>query len=240
MYVIPAIDLLDGNVVRLQKGDYDKVTKYTQTPLEQATVYAEAGFKRIHIVDLNGAREGSFVNLTIIREIVDQLNIEVQTGGGIRSFDNAKTLFDQGISRIICSSMAVKNKAEWLKTLDHYGERAILGLDLKDGQLAFGGWLDTREISFETFLGEMKEHGLAEILMTDIARDGMLSGPNIALYKHFMADFPELRFIASGGVSGPADLSDLSAAGLHAVVVGRAYYEDHLTLEDMMAVHELG
>lgn len=240
MHVIPAIDLLDGKVVRLQKGDYDNVTKYNRTPLEQAGVYAEAGFRRIHIVDLNGAREGSFVNLSIIREIADQLEIEVQTGGGIRSFDDAQALFDQGISRIICSSMAVKNRGDWLKTLDHYGERAILGLDLKDGQLAYGGWLDTREISFDTFLGEMKEHGLEEILMTDIARDGMLSGPNVALYKQFMADFPELRFIASGGVSGPADLADLSTAGLYAVVVGRAYYEGHLTLEHMKAVHESG
>ena len=239
MHVIPAIDLLDGNVVRLQKGDYEKVTRYKYTPLEQAKIYAEAGFKRIHIIDLNGAKKGNFVNLSTIREIVSTLEIEVQTGGGIRSYDDARKLFDHGISRIICSSMAVKNRDDWLKTLNKFGEQAILGLDLKDGKLAYGGWLDTQEISFDAFLGEMKAHGLAEILMTDIARDGMLSGPNVELYKKFMADFPELRFIASGGVSGPADLTELSEAGLHAVVVGRAYYEDHLTLEDMKAVHDL-
>jgi len=237
MKVIPAIDLLDGNIVRLQKGDYDKVTTYDKSPFEQAEVYQEAGFDRIHIVDLNGAKEGRFVNLPVIQEIINELDIEVQTGGGIRSFDDARKLLDNGVSRVICSSMAVKNRSDWLKTLDHFGGRAILGLDLKNGKLAYGGWKDTEEISFDEFLDEMMDHGLEEVLMTDIARDGMLTGPNINMYQKFMKSFSQLRFIASGGVSKAKDLQDLSAADIHAVVVGRAYYEGHLSLEEMMQNH---
>jgi len=235
--VIPAIDLLNGNIVRLQKGNYDKVTTYERSPIEQARLYQSAGFNRIHIVDLNGAREGKFINLPVIQRIAKELQLEVQTGGGIRSFNDARKLLDHGIGRIVCSSMAVKNKKDWLKTLDKYKERAILGLDLKNGKLAYGGWLDTKEISFDDFLSEMTDHGLKEILMTDIARDGMLSGPNIELYKNFMGNFPELQFIASGGISGKDDLIDLAAVNLHACVVGRAYYEGHLTLEQMKEIH---
>ena len=237
MKVIPAIDLLDGKVVRLKKGDYDEVTTYDKSPLEQARVYQKAGFRRIHIIDLNGAKEGRFVNLPVIREIVDELDIEVQTGGGIRSFDDARKLLENGVSRVICSSMAVKNRADWLKTLDHYEGRAILGLDLKNGQMAYGGWKDTEAVSFDDFLGEMIDHGLEEVLMTDIARDGMLTGPNISMYQDFMKSFPQLRFIASGGVSKAGDLEELSAADLYAVVVGRAYYEGHLSLEEMLENH---
>ena len=238
MIVIPAIDILDGNAVRLKKGDYNEVTIYNRDPVDQARIFQQAGFKRIHVVDLDGAKSGAFENLHLIQRMMVELDVEIQTGGGIRTFADGKKLLDQGISKVVCSSMAVKNHSEWIDLLNAYGERAILGLDLKDGNLAYGGWLDTKEISFDEFLGEMMDHGLREVLMTDISRDGMLTGPNLELYRDFQEQFPQLNFIASGGVSEYRDLQNLANANLHAVVVGRAYYEQRFTLEEMKAVGE--
>ena len=238
MRVIPAIDLLDGKVVRLHKGNYEDATIYNDSPLEEARKFSRAGFSHIHIVDLNGAKEGSFVNLSHIQQIIDELDISVQTGGGIRSFEDASTLLEDGISQIICSSMAVKNQADWLNVLDNYGERAILGMDLKDGQVAYGGWLKTLDQSLEEFLHPMIERGLSTVLCTDISRDGTLEGANIDLYKQLKQQYPNLQFIASGGVASVHDLEVLSKADLYGVVVGRAYYEQKLSLDDMKNIND--
>ena len=237
MIVIPAIDLLDGKVVRLKKGAYDQATNYEPTPLEQARIYKDAGFNHIHIVDLNGARTGEFVNLPIIKEIIEKTGLSVQSGGGIRSFEDCEELIGAGISKIVSSSMAVKNRESWYKALATFGgDKCILGLDLKNGRVAYTGWTETLDESPRDFLVDMMKHGQTEVLCTDIARDGMLTGPNIALYKTLKAGFPGLKIIASGGVSNAQDLHDLSAAGLDSAVVGRAYYEGHLSLEEMAAV----
>ncbi len=237
MIVIPAIDLLDGKVVRLRKGAYDDVTVYPLSPVEQAKVYRDAGFSRLHIVDLNGAKEGRFVNLPVVADIVRETGMEVQTGGGVRSFEDVRHLLDAGLRRVVVSSMAVKRPDEWLRALETYGgERCILGMDLKDGQVAYAGWLETDATPLETLIVPMRECGLQEILCTDIRRDGMLSGPNVAMYQDLMRRFPDMRFIASGGVSSADDLRALSDAGLHACVVGRAYYEGHVTLEEMRLI----
>lgn len=237
MIVIPAIDLLDGNVVRLHKGDYDKATIYNHNPVEEARKFKEAGFDHIHIVDLNGAKEGKFVNLEHVKKIIDSLDISVQTGGGIRSFGDAQMLLDQGLSNIICSSMAVKSPGKWLKVLDEYGDRAILGMDLKDGKVAYGGWLKTLDKSLEDFLAPMIDRGLSTVLCTDISKDGTLEGPNLNLYKELSEQFPDLNFIASGGVSDADDLKTLQDQNQYGVVVGRAYYEEKLSLDDMLTYH---
>lgn len=237
MLVIPAIDLLDGNVVRLHKGDYDKVKMYNNNPVEEARKFKEADFNHIHIVDLNGAKEGKFVNLEHVKKIIDSLDISIQTGGGIRSHEDAKMLLDAGISNVICSSMAVKSPEEWLKVLDDYGERAILGMDLKDGQVAYSGWLETLDQSLDEFLGPMIERGLSTILCTDISKDGTLEGPNIKLYKKLSKQFPDTNFIASGGVSDVNDLEVLAEQNQYGVVVGRAYYEGKLSLDEMQTYH---
>ncbi len=234
MHVIPAIDLLDGRVVRLKKGAYDEVTVYPLSPVEQANVYRDAGFRRLHIVDLNGAKEGRFVNLPIIAEIVRQTGMEVQTGGGIRTRGDIDHLLDAGLHRVVVSSMAVKTPDAWLDALrTHGGDRCILGMDLKGGNVAYAGWLETSDVTLEDFLRPMAEAGLTEILCTDVGRDGMLSGPNVDLYIDLMRRFPEMNFIASGGVSSAGDLNALASNGLHACVVGRAYYEGHVSLEEM-------
>lgn len=233
MHVIPAIDLLDGACVRLHKGDYDQATVYNKDPLHQAKIFTEAGFSHIHLVDLNGAKQGEFVNLGHIQEMIHQLGISVQTGGGIRNFEGAKKLLDAGLSKVICSSMAVKNEADWMQLVREYPQHSILGLDLKNGQMAFGGWLETATEAPESMVERMQKQGLQEVLCTDISKDGTLSGTNLDLYVQLKSTFPELRWIASGGVSGASDLEALHHAGIDAVVVGKAYYEGHLSLEEM-------
>lgn len=233
MRVIPAIDLLDGKVVRLHKGDYEQATIYNDNPLEEARKFKEAGFSHIHIVDLNGAREGKFVNLRLISEIIDHTGISVQAGGGIRTYEDAEMLLKKGISKIICSSMTVHNPDDWLKLLGSWRERAILGMDLKNGKMAYSGWEETVDDSLESFLEPMLERGLQEVLCTDISRDGTLEGPNINLYKKLMKQFPRLRFIASGGVSGMHDLEELKKIRVDGVVVGKAYYENKIDLEGL-------
>lgn len=237
MKVIPAIDLLNGQVVRLHKGDYDEATIYNDDPVAEARKFKEAGFKHIHVVDLNGAKEGKFVNLKHIKQIIQELDLSVQTGGGIRSYEDARLLLDEGISKVICSSMAVKNQDDWLQLLDDYEDRAILGMDLKDGKVAYGGWLETLDQSLEEFLLPMIQRGLSTVLCTDISRDGTLEGPNVKLYNELSSRFPGLNFIASGGVSNADDLHALSEDNRYGVVVGRAYYEGNISLEEMMEYH---
>lgn len=237
MRVIPAIDLLDGKVVRLHKGDYGEATVYNDDPVEEAQTFKEAGFEHIHVIDLNGAKEGTFVNLDIIKSMINATGISVQTGGGVRSYEDAAMLLDNGISNVICSSMAVKSPDEWLRVLDDFGSRAILGMDLKDGKVAYSGWLETLDKSLEDFLQPMINRGLSTVLSTDISRDGTLEGPNIELYQELSKKFPQLKFIASGGVSDASDLRSLANQNQHGVVVGRAYYENKISLEEMRSIH---
>lgn len=236
MKIIPAIDLLDGQVVRLQKGDYAKKTVYNDHPVEEAAKFKEAGFSHIHIVDLNGAKSGEFENLPIIKKIIKKLGLSVQTGGGVRSQKDIDQLIDAGLSGVICSSMTVKKPDEWIAAIKKHPEKMILGLDLKDGKMAYGGWLKTSDRSISDFLKPMQDAGLKTVLSTDISRDGMLSGPNIEMYKELQSDFPNLNWIASGGVSNSDDLKRLKKIGVYGVVVGKAYYEGRIRLKEMAAL----
>lgn len=237
-HVIPAIDLLDGKVVRLHQGDYKKATVYSDNLLPIATQFKEAGFNHIHIVDLNGAKEGRFVNLQQILEVKESLGMSVQTGGGVRSISDIEMLLESGINRVICTSMAVQKEDEWFSALQRFGgDRCILGLDLKDGQVAYGGWLKTIKESTQELLKRHIKAGVKTILSTDISKDGTLAGPNQELYLSLQKDFPELEIIASGGVANKSDLLKLKENMFYGCVVGRAFYESQVSLEDMMAVH---
>jgi len=240
MKIIPAIDLLDGQAVRLQKGDYNKKTVYSDRPVEEALKFREAGFSHIHVVDLNGAKSGSFDNLPIIREIIDETGLSVQTGGGVRSLKDIELLLESGLSGVICSSMAVKSPQEWQRAVREHPDKMILGLDLKNGKMAYGGWLETSDKPIEEFLNPMIQLGLKTVLSTDISRDGMLSGPNVEMYRDLQARFPALNWIASGGVSGMQDLENLAQNDLYGVVVGKAYYENRVTLAEMAALNRPG
>ncbi len=233
MQTIPAIDLLNGQAVRLHKGSYEEVTVYDESPLNQARKFKEAGFEHIHVVDLNGAKEGKFVNLPHIKEIISELGLSVQTGGGIRTYQDVEMLLDAGLSKVICSSMAIKNEKDWLKTLKEFPDNMIMGMDLKDGKIAYSGWLETAEESVESFLSRMIDQGLQEVLCTDISKDGTLAGPNFELYHDLHKNFPGIRLIASGGVSSLEDLNVLNEADIEAVVIGKAYYEGHISLKEM-------
>lgn len=237
MVVIPAIDLLDGNVVRLKKGDYAHVTIYERNPVALARRFADAGFEHIHIVDLNGARDGGFFHLDVIQKMIHETGLSVQFGGGIRTLSQVETLFNAGVSKIVSGSMAVNDPDTWLRMLDLHGSKCIFGMDLKDGKAAVGGWLETSDASLESLLEPMIAHGLKTVLCTDIQRDGMLSGANHDLYAELMLAWPQLQFIASGGVAGEQDLQRLQYDGVHAVVVGRAYFEGALDLETMKRYH---
>ncbi len=236
MQVIPAIDLYNGKCVRLHKGNYEEVTIYHNSPIEQAQEFQDAGFNHIHIVDLNGAKEGRFVNLPHIKLIINELGMSVQTGGGIRSYEDARYLLREGISKVICSSMAVKNETDWIKLLHSHQTQSILGMDLKNGKIAYSGWLETASEPVNSFVNRMLKEGLKEILCTDISRDGTLSGPNQGLYEELKTTFPETRLIASGGVSSIDDLKNLASAGIDAVVIGKAYYEGLISLKEMYAI----
>ncbi|MGD8749447.1 MAG: 1-(5-phosphoribosyl)-5-[(5-phosphoribosylamino)methylideneamino]imidazole-4-carboxamide isomerase [Balneolaceae bacterium] len=237
MRVIPAIDLLDGQVVRLHKGNYEKATVYNHDPVDEAQKFKAAGFKYIHVVDLNGAKEGSFINLEHIQNIIKATGLSIQTGGGIRTFDDAQNLLLSGIERVICSSMAVKNKSDWLALVEQFPDRVILGMDLKNGKVAYSGWMETSSQTVDDFLRPMLDLGLNRILCTDISRDGTLKGPNITLYEYLQDTYPGVGFIASGGVGSAKDLEELQKAKLSGVVVGRAYYEKKITLDQMSHYH---
>lgn len=235
MRVIPAIDLLDGKVVRLKKGEYNNPTVYDDNPLNTAKKFKEAGFNYIHVVDLNGARDGEFLNLHLIQQMVDELEIGIQTGGGIRTYSDAEKLIKAGLKRVVISSMAFKNEGDWLRTLRRHPENSILGMDLKEGKMAYGGWIQTTDTPRDEYLERMKKEGLRYVLCTDISRDGMLSGTNVDLYNELTTNHPTLNFIASGGVAGVQDLYNLSSLDVWGVVIGRAYYENKISLDEMKA-----
>ncbi|MEX0905910.1 MAG: 1-(5-phosphoribosyl)-5-[(5-phosphoribosylamino)methylideneamino]imidazole-4-carboxamide isomerase [Balneolaceae bacterium] len=233
MNIIPAIDLLDGQVVRLKKGDYNQKTVYNNDPLAEAAKFKDAGFSHIHVVDLNGAKSGRFENLPVIKKMIYQLGLSVQTGGGVRSERDIEILLEAGLSGVICSSMAVKKPEVWIEAIQKYPDEMILGLDLKDGKMAYGGWLETSDEPLEKFINPMIEAGLKTVLSTDIARDGMLSGPNVEMYADLQNRFPTLNWIASGGVSSVEDLKQLQGHDLWGVVVGKAYYEGRIDLDTL-------
>ena len=235
MIPIPAIDLLDGKVVRLEKGDYANPTVYDNNPLNTARKFADHGITELHVVDLNGARDGRFTNLKHLEEIAGQTNLTLQSGGGVRSYSDALNLINAGVSRVVCSSMAVKKPEEFKELIRlNEGQHAVLGLDLKDNKFAYDGWLQTSDESYDNIINDFRSTGLKYILSTDISRDGMLKGVNLSLYAELTSRYPEMHIIASGGVSGIDDLTKLSQLPVYGVIVGKAYYENLISLDEII------
>lgn len=238
--LIPAIDLIDGKCVRLTKGDYSSKTVYSDSPADVARRFEDLGFKRLHVVDLDGAKSKHVVNERVLKAITDATNLVVDFGGGIKTDDDIHKALDNGASMVTVGSVAVTQPELFTRWLNEYGaDKMILGADVKNGKISINGWLEESDSSLLDFLQLYIDKGVRNVLCTDISKDGMLAGPAIDLYKQVMARFPDIHIIASGGVSSIADIEALQEAGIPAVVFGKAIYEGKIDLKELASTHNL-
>lgn len=234
--LIPAIDLIDGHCVRLQKGDYARKTVYNEDPVEQAKEFERLGFHRLHVVDLDGARSKHVVNNGVLRAITQATRLTVDFGGGIKSDEDIEKAFSAGASMVTVGSIAATQPDVFLGWLKQFGaDRIILGADVKDGRISINGWKEESADELMPFLHRYVDAGITKVLCTDISKDGMLSGPATSLYKEILSEFPSLQLIASGGVSSTEDILALNREGVPAVVFGKAYYEGRIDTEVLRA-----
>ena len=223
MYIYPAIDLYGGKAVRLLKGDYARMTVYSEDPVSVARDFAAAGASHIHLVDLEGAKTGKPANLDTIAKIVKTTHLFAEVGGGIRDMETVESCLSIGVSRVILGTAAVNNPDFLKAALRKYGDKIAVGVDLKDGYAAIKGWTETSDLKAEDFFGKMQSLGVKTIICTDISRDGAMKGANRELYRELSEKF-DMDLIASGGVSGMEDVTALAALGLHGAIIGKAYY----------------
>lgn len=232
--IIPAIDIIDGKCVRLTQGDYDQKKVYNEDPLEVAKMFEAHGVRRLHTVDLDGARSQHIINYKTIEKIADHTSLVIDFGGGIKSDEDIDIAFASGASMVTIGSVAVKKPELFESWLQKYNDnKIILGADVKNGLISINGWKEEGDDHLMPFLKKYLEKGVDNVLCTDISKDGMLQGPAIQLYKDVMAEFPALHLIASGGVSCIEDIDALNAAGIPAVVFGKAIYEGRIKMEEL-------
>ena len=232
--IIPAIDLIDGKCVRLTKGDYSQKKQYDASPLDMALRYQDIGIRRLHLVDLDGAKSSSPRNLHVLEEIATRTSLDIEWGGGIKSDDALRDAFNAGAHHLIIGSVAVSQPELFARWLEQYGgERLILGADVNDGRVAINGWMEQSEQTIEALIDRFTPHGLREVICTDIAKDGMLQGPSFDLYARLQAAYPELDIIVSGGISAMDDIYRLNEMNLRHVIVGKAIYEGRISLEEI-------
>ena len=234
MELIPAIDIIDGQCVRLTKGDYDQKTVYGN-PLEMALEFERLGFRRLHVVDLDGAKSRHIVNEETLRTITTETSLVVDFGGGLKSDDDIGRAFEAGAQMVTVGSVAVTQPDLFERWLRKYGsERIILGADVRHGRISINGWKEDSAEELLPFLRKYVDMGVSNVLCTEISKDGTLSGPATTLYKEVMAAYPSLHLIASGGVSSEADIHELQEAGIPAVVFGKAIYEGRIDLAHLL------
>ena len=233
--VIPAIDLIEGKCVRLTQGDYTTKKVYHEDPLEIAKSFEAHGVVKLHLVDLDGAKAGRIVNYKVIERIASKTNLSIDFGGGLKSDEDLKIAFDSGAKQITGGSVAVKNRSQFLSWLEVYGdEKIILGADAKDRKIAISGWLEESDLMINTFIGDYLNKGIKYVISTDIAVDGMLTGPSIKLYSELISEFGNnLHLIASGGIKDLSDLEQLKQIGCSGAILGKAIYENRITLKEL-------
>ncbi len=232
--LIPAIDIIEGQCVRLTKGDYDQKTVYRDSPAEVAKEFEEIGFKRLHVVDLDGAKSKHIVNSDVLHRITTDTQLIVDFGGGIKTDEDIEKAFAAGASMVTIGSIAVTNPDLFMGWLEKYGaERIILGADVRHGKISINGWKEDSSEDLLPFLKKYVDAGVKNVLCTEISKDGTLTGPAIELYQSMMTAYPELHLIASGGVSSIDDIKALEAAGIPAVVFGKAIYEGKINLNEL-------
>ena len=234
MRIIPAIDIIDGKCVRLTQGDYAQKKIYSKYPLDVAKEFEDADLKYIHLVDLDGAKKGSVVNWKVIEDIQGKTSLKVDFGGGVKTEDEVERLLDLDINQINIGSLAVKDPKkfiEWMKK--YHTENFILSADVRDEKIMISGWQEDTALDLYEFVGQFVKEGLSFLACTDISTDGMLEGPNFGLYKKLKKRFPELKIIASGGVSSIDDLKELKYIKVDGVIVGKAFYEGKISLNEL-------
>ncbi|MBS5526820.1 MAG: 1-(5-phosphoribosyl)-5-[(5-phosphoribosylamino)methylideneamino]imidazole-4-carboxamide isomerase [Prevotella sp.] len=229
--LIPAIDIIDGKCVRLTKGDYGQKKIYNENPLDVALDMERCGFRRLHVVDLDGAKSKHIVNIGVLRQITANTNLTVDFGGGIKTEDDIRMAFDNGAQMVTVGSVAVTNPELFMAWLDKFGsERMILGADVRNGMISINGWKEDTGTPLLPFLKSYVDNGVKNILCTEISKDGTLGGPAIELYSSIMCEYPHINLIASGGVSCIDDIDSLDRAGIPSVVFGKAIYEGRIDM----------
>lgn len=237
MKIIPAIDIIDGKCVRLSKGDYNSKKIYNENPLEVAKMFEYFGFEYLHMVDLDGAKSSKVINIKVLEKVTSATKLKVDFGGGIKTNEDLKKVFENGAEQVTVGSVAVKDPellSDWIQV---YGaEKIILGADVKDLFIATNGWLETSTLSLFDFLETYYQKGIRNVLCTDISKDGMLEGPAFELYSSIMKKFKDLDLIASGGISCIEDVKRLKSEGIPSVVIGKAIYENKIDLNELSKI----
>lgn len=234
MYIIPAIDIIDGKCVRLTQGDYAQKKVYNEDPLEVAKQYEDIGLNRLHLVDLDGAKAKRIINHKVLEKIASRTNLKIDFGGGLKADEDVRIAFESGAGQITGGTIAVKDETTFLGWLDKYGsDRIILGADVKDGFIAVSGWQEKSEIELVPFIQKYTDKGIQYIICTDIAKDGLLKGSSVDLYRKLLEQFPDAKLIASGGVTTMDELTELREMGCYGAIIGKAIYEGKLQLQDL-------
>ena len=232
--LIPAIDIIDGKCVRLTKGDYNQKTVYNDSPTDVARQFEDMGFKRLHVVDLDGAKSKHIVNDHVLKAITDATNLKVDFGGGLKTDDDLKKAFEAGASMVTIGSIAVTKPELFLSWLEEHGaDKLILGADVRNGKISINGWKEDSAEELLPFLKQYVDHGVKNVLCTEISKDGTLQGPAIELYRQIMDAYPTMHLIASGGVGCTNDIHNLNDSGIPAVVFGKAFYEGKINIEEL-------
>lgn len=232
--IIPAIDIIDGKCVRLSQGDYNQKTVYNSDPLEVAKAFEDNGIKRLHVVDLDGAKAQHIVNYNVLERLATRTSLVIDFGGGLKTNKDLDIAFECGAQMITGGSIAVKNPEVFISWIEKYGpDRIILGADVKDRKIAVSGWMEKSEMELEPFVSGYVDKGVKKVITTDISKDGMLQGPSFDLYKEMMRQISGIYLIASGGVSQIDDIIALDEAGVPAVIFGKAIYEGKIKLSDL-------
>ena len=238
MQIIPAIDLIDGKCVRLTQGDYSQKKIYNENPLDVALQFEDAGLLRLHLVDLDGAKAGAVKNWKVLETIASKTKLIIDFGGGIKTEKDVQIVFQSGAALATVGSIAVKDEALFVSWLQQFGaSKFLLGADVKNEKIAIGGWLETTDIWIYDFMEKYIKHGVQQIFCTDVSKDGKLEGPSIELYKNIISKFPDLHFIASGGVATIKDLEELKEIGCKAAIVGKAIYENRISIKELVAIN---
>ncbi|NQW27063.1 MAG: 1-(5-phosphoribosyl)-5-[(5-phosphoribosylamino)methylideneamino]imidazole-4-carboxamide isomerase [Flammeovirgaceae bacterium] len=234
MEIIPAIDIIKGQCVRLEKGDYDRKKIYYEHPLEVAKSFEQAGIKRLHLVDLDGAKAKHVVNLNVLKEITSATDLKVDFGGGIKSIEDLEAVFSSGAYQVTGGSIAAQDPDTFISWIAKFGAaRLILGADTLNRKIMVGGWLEATKLDLDAFIAFYLAQGIQYVICTDITKDGMMQGPSFDLYKSILINYPGIKLIASGGVTTIMDLEKLRDMGMHGAIIGKAIYEGTITLDQL-------